>query len=96
MKTILYVSVERKEWYTRRSKNQKKKNVECTFGVLKSKRGIIKRLTRDFKQENIIKVMYACCILYNMILKYEGQTLSLVHIRDPEKNEEDGVDSNVY
>lgn len=39
-----------------------------------------------FKRDKIKNVMYTCCILYNIILKYKGKTFSPVDIVDTPTN----------
>ncbi|XP_035843945.1 uncharacterized protein LOC118490419 [Helianthus annuus] len=60
-----------------------RKDVEQAFGVLKGKWGVLSRPMRARTVRKIRSVVYTCIILYNMILKDDGNAIAPVHIRDP-------------
>ncbi|KAD5961461.1 hypothetical protein E3N88_12934 [Mikania micrantha] len=53
-----------------------RKDIERTFGVLKKRFHIIKNPARAWHPKKIRSVMYACIIIYNMILECEGKSIS--------------------
>ncbi|XP_022014610.1 uncharacterized protein LOC110914097 [Helianthus annuus] len=67
----------------KRQHDAARKDVERTFGVLKSKWGVLSRPMRATSVRNIRSVVYTCIILHNMILKDDGKAIAPVHIRDP-------------
>nr|GEW73769.1 protein ALP1-like [Tanacetum cinerariifolium] len=52
-----------------------KKDVECTFGVLKKKWAILANPARPMKRETIINVMYTCITLHNMVRKEKEKAI---------------------
>ena len=59
-----------------------RKDVERAFGVLKGKWKILSRPLRPMTKEKIGKIVHACIILHNMIIKGDGRAISSVHIMD--------------
>jgi len=53
-----------------------RKDVECTFGILKGRFRILKTAVRLHRAIDIDKVFLTCCILHNMLLKEDN----LVHV----------------
>ena len=49
-----------------------RKDVECCFGILKSRFRILKNGLLCQTQEGIDRVFYTCCILHNMLLEVDG------------------------
>ncbi|GJZ08888.1 ALP1-like protein isoform X1 [Tanacetum coccineum] len=45
------------------------KDVECAFGVLQGRCGIIQQPARQYHVNNIRRIMYSCIIMHNMILE---------------------------
>ncbi|KAK1413609.1 hypothetical protein QVD17_35385 [Tagetes erecta] len=60
-----------------------RKDVERAFGILKSRWGIVRLPARAWEENKIRKVMYACIILHNMILKDDGLALCPDYVPDP-------------
>ena len=60
-----------------------RKDVERAFGILKARWGIFRLPARAWEENKIRKVMYACIILHNMILKDDGLALCPDYIPDP-------------
>ena len=50
-----------------------RKDVECAFGVLQARFAIVHGLARFFHLETLQKIMKACIILHNMIVKDERE-----------------------
>nr|XP_043619618.1 protein ANTAGONIST OF LIKE HETEROCHROMATIN PROTEIN 1-like [Erigeron canadensis] len=75
--------VEQDEKKFKRLQEAAKKDVERAFGVLKGKWKILNRPLRLWTKEKIKKVVAACTILHNMIIKDNGRAISPVHIMDP-------------
>nr|XP_043612398.1 uncharacterized protein LOC122584249 [Erigeron canadensis] len=75
--------VEQDEKKFKRLQEAARKDVEREFGVLKGKWKILDRPLRLWTKEKIKKVVAACTILYNMIIKDNGLAISPVHIMDP-------------
>jgi hypothetical protein len=49
-----------------------RKDVECCFGILKSRFRILCQGLLFQTQEGIDSVFYTCCILHNMLLQFDG------------------------
>ena len=49
-----------------------RKDVECTFGILKGRFRILKTGFRVHSPKTIENVMHCCCIFHNMLLKHDG------------------------
>nr|XP_043639695.1 uncharacterized protein LOC122610807 [Erigeron canadensis] len=75
--------VEQDEKKFKRLQEAARKDVERAFGVLKGKWKILDRPLRLWTKEKIKKVVVACTILHNMIIKDNGRAISPVHIMDP-------------
>nr|XP_043619582.1 uncharacterized protein LOC122591376 [Erigeron canadensis] len=75
--------VARKEKVLKKLQESARKDVERAFRLLNNKWAIIERPARMRDKEKIINEMYVCVILYNMILKDDGNAISPVYIRDP-------------
>nr|XP_043637903.1 protein ALP1-like [Erigeron canadensis] len=74
--------VDPKEKKFKKVQEAARKDIERVFGVLKEKWKILERLIRYFDLDKIGKVVEACCILHNMIIKDDGRAISPVHIMD--------------
>jgi hypothetical protein len=48
-----------------------RKEVECAFGILQSRFGILRRPARLYEQGDLESIMLACIILHNMIIEDE-------------------------
>ena len=48
-----------------------RKDVERCFGVLQARFAIIRNPCRQWSMETIVDIIFACCIIHNMILDYE-------------------------
>nr|XP_043626212.1 uncharacterized protein LOC122597710 [Erigeron canadensis] len=75
--------VEQDEKTFKRLQETARKDVERAFGVLKGKWKILDRPLRLWTKEKIGKVVAACTILHNMIIKDNGRAISPIHIMDP-------------
>jgi len=49
-----------------------RKDIECTFGILKQHFHILKHWSQQKFQANIDNIFVACCILHNLILEEDG------------------------
>lgn len=49
-----------------------RKDTECTFGSMKKRFTVLKTHMRYHDSEKIDNVFYTCCILHNMLLKFDG------------------------
>ena len=49
-----------------------RKDVECTFGILKKRFMILKNKFRLHRMEDIANIFKCCCILHNMLLDWDG------------------------
>lgn len=49
-----------------------RKDVECTFGILKKRFAILKNRFRLHHKERISDIFWCCCILHNMLHKWDG------------------------
>ena len=49
-----------------------RKDVECTFGILKKRWRILKHPVRIRGVEKTDKIWKTCCSLHNMLLQYDG------------------------
>jgi hypothetical protein len=49
-----------------------RKDVECTFGILKKRFLILKHALRIHDPQKIERVFVTCCVLHNMLLEYDG------------------------
>nr|XP_043620035.1 putative nuclease HARBI1 [Erigeron canadensis] len=74
--------VDPKEKKFKRVQEAARKDIERVFGVLKGKWKILERRIRFYDLDKIGKVVEACCILHNMIIKDDGRAISPVHIMD--------------
>nr|XP_043629849.1 protein ALP1-like [Erigeron canadensis] len=74
--------VDPKEKKFKRVHEAARKHIEMVFGVLKGKWKILERPIRFYDLDKIGKVVEACCILHNMIIKDDGREISPVHIMD--------------
>jgi len=72
-----------KEKKFKKVKESARNDVERCFGVLKGKWKILERKLRQTTVEKIGNIVYACCILHNMVIKDDGRAISPVHIMDP-------------
>ncbi|KAL8206343.1 hypothetical protein R6Q57_009894 [Mikania cordata] len=61
--------------------------VERAFGVLKGKWQILHRPAKQMHPRKLRKIMYACIILHNMILKETDKAISPEYIEDPPSDE---------
>nr|XP_043629783.1 uncharacterized protein LOC122601074 [Erigeron canadensis] len=74
--------VDPKEKKFKRVQKAATKDIESVFGVLKGKWKILEGPIRFYDLDKIGKVVEACCILHNMIIKDDGRAISPVHIMD--------------
>ena len=51
-----------------------RKNIECTYGILKKRFNILKVGTRGRKVESCDNIFLTCCVLHNMLLFEDGLT----------------------
>jgi len=49
-----------------------RKDIECTFGILKRRFHILKHWSQQKFQADIDNIFVACCILHNLILEEDG------------------------
>nr|XP_043633271.1 protein ALP1-like [Erigeron canadensis] len=70
--------VDPKEKKFKRVQEAARKDIERVFGVLKGKWKILERPIRFYDLDKIGKVVEACCILHNMIIKDNGRAISPV------------------
>ena len=49
-----------------------RKDVECTFGILKKRFSVLKNKSRFHNMEDLSYIFKACCILHNMIHDWDG------------------------
>ena len=49
-----------------------RKNVECTFGILKKRFAILKFPMQYSTRDKLDNVFHVCCIFHNMLLEYDG------------------------
>ncbi|KAL4566361.1 hypothetical protein LXL04_030475 [Taraxacum kok-saghyz] len=66
-----------------RAQERARKDIERAFGALKKRWGILQRGARSTNRDKVARIMYACCILHNMILEDEGKA---VCVYVPEEN----------
>jgi hypothetical protein len=57
-----------------------RKDVEQCFGVLQTRVAIIRNPCRMWSMDTILDVMFACCILHNMIVEDENSVQGLENI----------------
>jgi hypothetical protein len=57
-----------------------RKDVERCFGVLQARFAIIRNPCRQWSMDTISDIMFACCILHNMILEDESDVVGLENI----------------
>lgn len=55
-----------------------RKDVERFFGILQGRFAIVKRASRFWTVEKMVKIITACCILHNMIVEDEQETYHLI------------------
>jgi len=82
VKTIPHPTGEKRIRFSK-AQEAARKDVERAFGILKKRWKILKEPARPMEETPIRKMMYACIILHNMILKDEGLALCPNHIPDP-------------
>ncbi|GKE50274.1 ALP1-like protein [Tanacetum coccineum] len=70
-----------------------RKDVERAFGVLKKKWAIIKTPARSRSLRTIMKLMYTCIILHNMIIKDRKKAISFKFFREEQHREDDPIRS---
>ncbi|XP_047962012.1 uncharacterized protein LOC125206833 [Salvia hispanica] len=75
VKTTRCAIEDRKKYFADRQEAARK-DVERVFGVLQSRWAVVKGPSRLWHMEGIVDVMYACTIMHNMIVEYEGPTLT--------------------
>lgn len=59
----------------KRAQERARKDIERAFGALKKRWGILQRGARSTDRDKVARIMYACCILHNMILEDEGKAV---------------------
>ena len=88
VKSIRHVSeTDLKRRRFKRAQEAARKDIERVFGVLKAKWMILQQPAKAMHPRTLRKIMYACIILHNMILKWTGQAISPEHIEDPPSDE---------
>ena len=50
-----------------------RKDVECTFGVLKARFRILRNAVRFHSCQTVENIMRTCCMLHNIILEHDGE-----------------------
>ena len=50
-----------------------RKDVECTFGILKGRQRILKNRVRLHGVDAVDSVWFTCCALHNWLLELDGQ-----------------------
>ncbi|XP_047948775.1 uncharacterized protein LOC125194560 [Salvia hispanica] len=61
-----------KQSYFAAKQESARKDVERAFGVLQSRWGILRCPVRQWHENDVASIMYACIILHNMIIEDEG------------------------
>ncbi|XP_057793002.1 uncharacterized protein LOC131009604 [Salvia miltiorrhiza] len=69
-----------KEARFKKMQESARKNVECAFGVLQARWGIIRSPARGWYVNNLKEIMMCCIILHSMIVENEGERAA--HWRD--------------
>ncbi|KAL4577102.1 hypothetical protein LXL04_013205 [Taraxacum kok-saghyz] len=59
----------------KRAQERARKDIERAFGALKKRWGILQRGAQSTDRDKVARIMYACCILHNMILEDEGKAV---------------------
>ena len=67
-----------------------RKDVECTFGILKKRFANLKNAMQFQKKHQIDAIFKACCILHNMLLEEDGYDWYNNDDNEGEQGEEDG------
>ncbi|XP_022032184.1 uncharacterized protein LOC110933262 [Helianthus annuus] len=67
-------TLDMKRQYFKKLQESSHKDIERCFGVLQQRWHFIRNPCSMWDKERIIMVMYACIIMYNMILEDEGKT----------------------
>ena len=60
-------------WQWNKNIESIRKDVECTFGILKKRFAILKCGFRQHKIHKCGDIFLSCCILYNILLDYDGR-----------------------
>ncbi|GJX96518.1 ALP1-like protein isoform X1 [Tanacetum coccineum] len=74
-----------KHSYFKKRQESARKDIECAFGVLQGRWGIIQQPGRQYHVNNIRRIMYSCIILHNMIL--EDQEMAVTDWNDVYANQ---------
>jgi hypothetical protein len=53
-----------------------RKDVECTFGILKARFRYLRNKVQHHSMDIIEGAMKVCCMIHNMILVYDGESLT--------------------
>ena len=64
-----------------------RKDVECTFGILKGRFRILKVPMPFHTKERVDNVFFTCCVLHNMLLEKDGKVDQWVVTREDEDGE---------
>ncbi|XP_052625896.1 uncharacterized protein LOC111898164 [Lactuca sativa] len=64
--------VEKRDKFFKRRQEGVRKDVERAFGVLKAKWHIVRHAARPLDLETLRYIMYACIIMYNMVVEDKG------------------------
>ncbi|GKD83397.1 ALP1-like protein isoform X1 [Tanacetum coccineum] len=63
------VANDAKHSYFKKRQESARNDVECAFGVLQGRWGILQQPARQYHVNNIRRIMHSCIILHNMILE---------------------------
>lgn len=78
-----------KEMYWSEWMESVRKDVECTFGILKARFRILANGIRFHSQSTVQNIMKSCCTLHNLILQYQDHTLANINWLDIDPDEEE-------
>jgi hypothetical protein len=70
VRSIHEPQIDKHKLFSQKQRGQKKE-VECPFGILQSRFGILRRPVRLYEQGGLESIMLACIILHNMIIEDE-------------------------
>jgi hypothetical protein len=70
VKSIREPQIDKHKLFAQKQEGERKE-VECAFGILQSRFGILRRPARLYEQGDLESIMLACIILHNMIIEDE-------------------------
>ena len=73
-----------------------RKDVECTFGILKQRFQILKKGIKLHTLQHIENIFYMCCILHNILLVHDGLDKQWMDSDSKEFNEDPGIQRIQY